>query len=42
MMNFFMDTMERVVEFIDKTLPYIIMPLAILGIIRAIFQIITH
>ena len=42
MMNFFMDTMERVVDFIDKTLPYIIMPLAALGILRAFYQMITY
>ena len=42
MMNFFMDTMERVVEFMDKTLPYLIIPLAVIGILRALFQMITH
>lgn len=42
MMNLFMHIMERVVEFMDKTLPYIIMPLAVLGILRAIFQMITY
>ena len=42
MMNFFMDTMERVVEFMDKTLPYLIIPLAVIGILRVLFQMITH
>ena len=42
MMNFFMDTMERVVEFMDKTLPYLIIPLGVIGILRALFQMITH
>ena len=42
MMNFFMDTMERVVEFMDKTLHYLIIPLAVIGILRALFQMITH
>ena len=42
MINFFMNIMERVVEFMDKTLPYIIMPLAVLGILRIFYQMITH
>ena len=39
---FFMNIMERVVEFMDKTLPYIIMPLVVLGILRIFYQMITY
>ena len=42
MINFFMNIMERVVEFMDKTLPYIIMPLVVLGILRIFYQMITY
>ena len=38
MVNF----MEKVVEFLDKTLPIIIAPFLIVLLIRVIFQIITH
>ena len=34
--------MEKIIDWMDKYLPVVIIPLAILLLLRVIFQIITH
>lgn len=36
------DIMEKIIDWMDKYLPVVIIPLVILLLLRVIFQIITH
>ena len=36
------DIIEKIIDWIDNTLPFIVVPLAVLLILRVIFQIITY